>query len=282
MSKYNCSNRKPTEHQQKILNYMKENNNFLYSFSPKTLHIKVFKQERSINTIRSDLRRMEEQGWIYRESYGYYRIKIDSSAISLLENPPTLLHGIMVSANIRTELQKAIHGITAKSCVFGGNLQRLKSLGFVEKSNFRLVLSFFFEDDVNRRVTITVHKKGRVDFYLNCSNHPVNFFEFRDVYSFCKGRVGFLGTLLNERIVQFGMAKDFRMIRMEGVSSITLRSFLSNWWRVYNKESIGVTRVEQHLRCDVPVETFIGLFERMFLPVSNGDSVIPDSRRDVT
>jgi len=281
MSKYNTSHHKPTKQQQKILSYMKKDNNFLYSFSPKTIHIKVFKGENSINSIRCDLRRMEENGWIYRESYGYYRIKIDSTALSLLENPPTLLHGIMVSANTRIELQNTIHGITSKSCIFGDDLQRLVSMGFVKKTNNRFVLSFFYEDDVNRRVTITVHTRvGRVDFYLNCSNHPVNFFEFRDIYSHCKGRVCFLGVFFKERIVQFGMAKDFRMVRMEGVSSITLRSFLSNWWRVYNKESLGVTRVEQHLRCDVPVETFIGLFERMFLPV-NGNGNRPDEGRDV-
>lgn len=254
----------------KILKYLRDNPRYSY-------HAK-FLQEKTglnINTIRSELRRLHEKGLIHRETHGYYRIKIDSEVLYYLERPPTLLHGIMVSMDVVQKLQNGIHGITASNYNF-------ESLGFIEKTNKRWVKCFNFRDDPDRLVTITVHFKGRVDVYINCSNHPVNYYEFRDILAYCEAKVDFLGLFKNQRVVQFGMAKDFREIRMEGTTSLTLRVFLNNWFRVYNKERLGVTRVEQHIRCDVPVETMVDMFERVFLPVGNGFVCREDERRDVT
>jgi len=232
----------------------------------------------NLNTIHSELRRLFDKKLIVRESHGFYRIKHTAETISFLEKPPTLLHGIMVSMNMLRKLQKGIHGITADSCKLDEDLVRF---GFVKKSNKRFVCSFYYQDDSHRLVTITVHSVGRVDVYLNCSNHPVNYFEFRDVLNFVKGKLFFLGSLVDQRVIQFGMGKDFKSIRLEGASSLSLRVFMSHWFRVYNKESLGVCRVEQHVKCDVSVDTFVSLFERMFVPVGNDRSFKEDDFVDV-
>ena len=87
---------------------------------------------------------------------------------------------------------------------------------------------------------------------------------------FCEGKLDFLGPFGEQRVVEFGLAKDFREIRMSGVHELSLKVFLNHWYRVYRKDSLGVTRVEQHVCCDVPVSVLLDLFERMFLPVGNG------------
>ena len=242
----------------KITKFLKKNPR--YSYNAPTL-----KKETGlkINTIRSELRRLHEKGVLHKETHGFYRIKLDAETLYCLENPPTLLHGIMVSMDLVQKLQKGIHGITSQKC-------NLEDNGFVFKSNKRFVKSFYFRDDVDRLVTITVHEKGRVDVYLNCSNRPVTFFEFREILVYVEAKIDFLGFFSNQRVVQFGMAKDFKEIRLEGASCLTLRIFMDNWFRVYNKERLGVTRVEQHVRCNVGVDTFVSLFERVFLPTVNG------------
>ena len=256
---------------QKILEYLK--NNPRYSYNAPTIY-KHFKGQYNLNTIRSELRRLHESKKIIRETHGFYRIKLDSETLYYLENPPTLLHGIMVSfKSFSTKLQNDIHGISASLCNFG----------FVQtkgKNRARWFKKFFYGDDVDRVVTITVHRSGRVDVYLNCSNHPVNYFEFRDILSFVEGHVSFLGPFGDQRVVEFGLAKDFRSVRMSGCNELGLRVFMNHWFRVYNKERLGVTRVEEHVRCDVPVSVLVDLFERVFLPVGNG-VVRPDEGRDV-
>ena len=57
---------------------------------------------------------------------------------------------------------------------------------------------------------------------------------------------------------------------MSGCNELSLRVFMNHWFRIYNKERLGVTRVEQHIRCDVPVSSLLDMFERIFLPVGNG------------
>ena len=93
--------------------------------------------------------------------------------------------------------------------------------------------------------------------------------------------LSFLGLFGNQRVVSFGMAKDFRTVRMTGCSELSLRAYMKQWFRVYNKERLGVTRVEQHIQCDLPASVLMGLFERMFLGPAGGGMVREDDRRDV-
>jgi predicted transcriptional regulator len=243
----------------KILKYLR--NNPRYSYNAKTLETEL---KENINTIRSELRRLHDKGFIHRETHGFYRVKLDSEVLYNLENPPTLLHGIMVSMKSYSQkLQNNIHGISAILCNFGFK----QGTGRNKK---RWTKSFFYEDDVDRRVTVTVHMIGRIDVYVNCSNHPVNYFEFRDILKFVEGNLSVLGPFGDQRVVEFGQAKDFRSVCMSGCNELSLRVFMNHWFRIYNKERLGVTRMEQHIRCDVPVSVLLDLFERMFLPVGNG------------
>ena len=258
---------------EKILNFLK--NNPIYSYNAPTIYKKLH-GEIPINSIRSELRRLCEKKLAIRELRGFYRVNISPEALYYLERPPTLLHGIMVSMNTASKLQKAIHGITSTNYK-----KDLKNLGFKEKTNNRLIKALYYHNDITRLITITVHEKGRIDIYLNCSKQPVNYFEFRDILNFCEGKLDFLSPFLDQRVIQFGMAKDFREIRLDGVNSLTLRAFMDSWFRVYNKDQLGVTRIEQHVRCNLPVDTFVNMFERMFLPVGNGYVHKEDERRDV-
>ncbi len=242
-----------------ILSFLK--NDPTHSYSAKALQHEL---KLNINTIRSELRRLHEKGLIHRETHGYYRIKMNSETLYNLEHPPTLLHGIMVSMESASQkLQNDIDTISANLCNFGFKQGTGKNIK-------RWFKSFYYEDDPERLITMTVHKMGRVDVYLNCSNHPVNYHEFRDILKYSEGQIFYLRPFSNQRVVSFGEAKDFRHVQMSGCNELSLRVFVNHWFRIYNKERLGVTRMEQHIKCDVPVSVLLDLFERMFLPVGNG------------
>jgi len=251
--------KKLSEVKDAIITFLK--NDPTHSYSAKSLEHEL---KLNINSIRSELRRLHDKGLIHRESHGFYRIKMDSETLYNLENPPTLLHGIMVSMDsVSQKLQNDIDTISAN----------LHNYGFKQgtgRNRLRWTKAFYYERDAERLITITVHKKGRIDVYLNCSNHPVNYHEFRDVLKFCEGQIFYLGPFSNQRVVSFGEAKDFRHVKMSGCNELGLRVFMNHWFRIYNKERLGVTRMEQHIKCDVPVSVLLDLFERMFLPVGNG------------
>ena len=255
-------------------------NNPRYSYNAPTLY-KEFNGKINLTTIRCELRRLHEAKKIHREKHGFYRIRLDSETLYYLENPPTLLHGIMVSMEWKRIMQKNIGGISSSNYILDV-IDRLQTNGFRQtegRNKSRLFKKFFYNDDPDRVVTIIVHLNGRLDIYVNCTNHPVNYFEFRDILNFSQGHVSFLGPFGNQKVIQFGMAKDFREIKMGGVNVLSLRGFMDSWWRVYNKEQLDATRIEQHIRCNVPVEYFMNMFERMFLPVANNHR--EDDRRDV-
>lgn len=253
-----------------IIQFLK--NNPRYSYNAPTIQNKL--KIANINTIRSELRRLNERGFISRETHGFYRIKLDSEVLYYLEHPPTLLHGIMVSMKTVRKLQNGIHGISADLDKYDFK----KTSGPNDKRYFK---KFYYENDSDRLITITIHFNGRIDVYINCSNHPVNYFEFRDILKYCEAKVDFVGPFTEQRVVEFGEAKDFRSVCMSGCNELSLRVFMNHWFRIYNKERLGVTRLEQHIKCDVPVSVLLDLFERMFLPMGNGFEQRPDERRDV-
>ena len=81
-----------------ILDFLKKHPNYSYN-APTVKHEleHQLKEPVNINTVRSELRRLHLQKKIVRESHGYYRINLDAESLYYLENPPTLLHGIMIS-----------------------------------------------------------------------------------------------------------------------------------------------------------------------------------------
>lgn len=268
----------------KILQFLQ--NNPRYSYNAPTIY-KHFKGSIKLSTIRCELRRLCEHKdkKIIRETHGFYRYNLDAETLYYMEQPPTLLHGIMVSMEWSRKLQKNIHGITSQTNILD-TTTRLKNNGFKQtegRNKQRLFKKIHYENDPDRLITITVHLNGRLDIYLNCTNHPVNYYEFRDILKYSQGTIDFIGPFGNQKVIQFGIAKDFREIRLDGATCLTLRAFMDSWFRVYNKDQLGVTRMEQHIiRCNVSPDTFVSMFERMFLPIGNGVVHHEDDGVDVT
>lgn len=234
----------------KVLDFLRCHAN--HSFNAKTIDRCLYgkkdymRDEKRIGTIKTSLTRLVKKGKINRVSRGFYQANIDISLLQQLENPPTLLHGIMLECKTTKKLQKCIQGIPSKE-YNAEALILLYALGFEATTNHRYHTDLWFE---GRNIKITVHLKGKVDIYINSSKNPIDYPGFKRILVYLDGFFENLAPFRDRKVVRLlevGVAKDFKQLRLEGAQCISLKTFTNAWARVYYKKDIDATRFEHHL-----------------------------------
>lgn len=241
----------------KVLDFLRCHAN--HSFNAKTIDRCLYgkkdylKDEKRIGTIKTILTRLVKKGKINRVSRGFYQANIDISMLHQLENPPTQLHGIMLGCRTTEKLQKCIHGIPSKEYTDEA-LILLFALGFMSTTNHRYHTDLWFE---GRKITITVHLKGKVDVYINSTKNPIDYPGFLKILTFLDGYLVNLAPFRDRkvvRLVEVGVARDFKQLRLDGVQCISLKAFTNAWSRIYYKKDIDATRFEHHLTTNMTLD----------------------------
>lgn len=225
----------------KILDFLRRN--AAHSYNAKTISKCVGIPEKAVKVY---LHRLCRQDKIDRQCRGFYRANIDISLLQQIENPPTTLHGIMLECRAIKKLQKCIDGIPCEEYT-DESLMLLNALDFIPSTNYRYHRVLWYDD---RRITITVHLKGKIHIYINSSNHPLDYPSFLRMLTFLDGVLEKLSPFSNREVVQVltvGIAKDYRQLRLEGVKSVTLKNFSNAWARIYYKDDLKATRFEHHI-----------------------------------
>jgi len=237
-------------HTKKVLDFLRSNAN--HPYNAKTIDRAIYgkkdykNDKKRMGTIKTILSRLAKNGTIRRVSRGFYQANINTSMLHQLENPPTLLHGIMLDCRTTEKLQKCIHGIPSKEYTDEA-LELFFALGFVSTTNYRYHNDLWYE---GRKITITVHLKGKIDVYINSSNNPIDYPGFLKILAFLDGYLVNLAPFRDRKVVrllEIGVAKDFKQLRLEGAQCISLKAFTNAWARVYYKKDINATRFEHHL-----------------------------------
>jgi len=257
--------------------------NIQYSYNAPTIYQKL--QGRiPLNTIRSELTRLYENGKIRKVGRGFYQAKVNKENIDLLENPPTLLHAITVICE-SPKLQKLRQGLTSH------NYNWMNFLEWLEKENFKAnkysrgdkiqysKVVWFENHDVN----ITIHNNSIIDIYIGCSKNPIDYHMFRDIYKSIEGYLYCITPFVNERVSQIGINKDFSTFDLDGVNCIKLKDFANAWWQIYRKESLQCVRFECHLNTTKPtlaLKDAYQILESFSRPIGNGHGA--DTLVDVT
>lgn len=209
--------------------YMKENKDF-----------KPIEKKQVIAKIRTELKRLSDRKKIDRKTRGFYQAKPFPHVIAKLENPEVRIHGIKIEINIAENNIKGILPITP-----GSNIVEdwLVARGFEPISNNRFCIVKWWE---NRKVTVTFHVSGLVEIFIRASSNPLGFFDFDRLLMWFNG---FFDPFLFEHsdmwVRQIGFNRDFRLLRLEGVSSVSLQVMRNVWSQVYQKD--GCVRFEHHL-----------------------------------
>jgi len=225
----------------RILDFLRKNAPHAYNAKTisKCLHIPE-------KAVRVSLYRLYKQGEIDRQCRGFYWANIDISLLRQIENPPTMLHGIMLDCKTTKRLQKTIDGIPCKEYTDEA-LMVLNALGFTPSTNYRYYRVLWYD---GRCITITVHLKGKIDIYINSSDNPLDYPSFLRMLTFLDGVLEKLAPFGDRKVVRVltaGIAKDYRQLRLEGVKSVTLKNFSNAWARIYYKDDLKATRFEHHV-----------------------------------
>jgi len=256
-----------------------QHNKFSMAYRIKKLYDKDIPQ----NQIKVAFTRLLKKNRIERTGRGFYRVKVTPDILYLVERPPVELHGIKLELCFVKKFQNTIDGITSKSFT-DDMLLWFRVNGFCESTNYRWGRVVFWED---RRIRVTVHLNGLIEIFINASSRPL---DLKNMYRCLDFLEGFLSRICvfdyaKISVVQVGMAKDFRSLRLDGVRCITLHKYLNDWTRVYYKEDIGAVRFEHHSnfddRCVLHLDEALNTLEVLTSPPVRHGVGRPDERRDV-
>lgn len=223
------------------------------------------KRKKNIKQVRKELDRHVERGNLIKSDKGFYCLRISTKTLHLLDDPPVVAHGIKIEAKITSIAgpQNLILGITSHDPKLMTE-SWLTVNGFSMTTNKRWVKRFFWE---GRFITLTIHPScGLIEIWIKCSELPLG---FTDMYRFSEYMRGFLSPVSDfkeVRVVEIGINKDFRELRLDGVSSMSLHVFLNAWSKIYNHKERGV-RVETHWVGSIDLETVIELISKVNAPV---------------
>lgn len=219
-----------------------------------------------VKQIRKELDRLYKRKILMRPQRGYYSLRISAKTLHLLDNPPVVCHGIKIEATM-THIgtpQKTILGITSNDHGFDV-FSWLNMMNFSETTNKRWMKRFFWE---GRFITLTMHPGcGLIELWIKCSDNPMDFSAMYRFREYVKGVLAPVSDFSDARVREIGVNKDFREMRLEGVSSMSLHVFMNAWSKIYFKESIGAVRVEQHWVGSISFEDVVEIIGRINTPI---------------
>lgn len=267
--KYRSSKCNQKYHKKRNLSYGQQILLFLRKNAPSEYNVKTISKTLNIsyNATKVALSRLRKAGKVKRPHRGFYRVAIDEELVYSLGNPPIELHGIKIEG----KLQKAIDGISSDT------KRKIEALGFVETTNNRSCHSLYFK---GRKITITIHEKGLVEVWVKSSNNPMNYEEFRDLLTYLNGFTEPIMPIVEQRVRQIGLNRDYRELRLDGVNCITLRNFMNAMGRIYYREKDNV-RVEQHITTEISLEEALIILSMLSRKPEEGFVPKPDEKRDV-
>jgi len=231
----------PNSHIKRVLDFLRKN--VRYSYNAKTISRCLHLPE---NSVKVCLHRLLKKNIIYSDDPGFYQAYVDISLLSQLENPPMLLHGIMLECNTTEKLQKCMDGIPSNEYTDEA-LQWLYSLGFLPTTNYRFYKTLWYE---GRKITITIHVIGKVDVSISSTKNPLSYPDFLKMLTYLDGVLDRFAPFSNRKVVdvlEVGVAKDYRQLRLDGVKGVALKAFTNAWARIYYKDDIKATRFEHHI-----------------------------------
>jgi len=204
-----------------------------------------------IAKIRTELKRLSDRNKIRRRTRGFYQAKAIPKVLSALENPEIELHGIKLECKLIENNTFGVEGIPAQNNTID---QWIKTNKFEATGGNRWYKHQWWN---NRKITITIHSKGLVELFIHATNNPLTLQDFLRCLDYLDGF--FSDIVLFKRsevqVRQIGIARDFEHLRLEGVSSVSLRKFVNDWCQIYNKNK-GV-RMEHHLTLKMSLEDAI-------------------------
>lgn len=206
---------------QRILSFLKDN-------APQTVtpleiaqHTKL-----NVNTVRVYVRCMAARGVICRPFYGHYTVSPTTPATI-----PTDVVGGAGDEFVGVGAHRRWHGRGVHNLILGVDMPRGVDLGGEDVFEFGGGVKIRFQYGRKRR---------RITIWVSCNGAtPIDVGSFPFVVTLIKDKLllktGYEFGDLGIDVVSFELHEDFNTMRMEGVKSVTLKSFTGMLERIYNK-----------------------------------------------
>lgn len=190
--------------------------------------------------IRTELTRLEKRKKIRKIERGRYQaLPLPRILSKIDDNPEVKMHGLKIECQIAENNKNGVLPFSPQNNNVESWLDRhnFETIGYNKWKSNR-----WWED---RKITFTVHAGGLVEIWIGCSDNPLGFSDF---IRWLEWLNGFFDPLLfrkNEMFVrQVGFNRDFKLIRADGVKSISLKMMQNVWSQAYQKDNI--LRFEHH------------------------------------
>jgi hypothetical protein len=208
-------------------------------FTPKEISVRCNVKKSSITKIVS---RLLKNGKIEKSFRGLYRGKITVEKMLAIERTEIKLHGVKIEF-FPVIVKRDEKGQIVTERGEGLSLCHLFSdLDLSYQDNTQMV---YHVEILSRSVTIQL-MRDHVGIFCKCSSNPFSYLEFKSFRSWLEGKFGNAFILGKPVLVQVGLNKDYKELRLDGVSSIKLQLWENAWQQIYQKGE-DVLRREVHL-----------------------------------
>lgn len=210
---------------------------FLRRHSPEEYNAKTIAGALKLNpdTVRKELSRLSKADppVIVRPHKGFYRATVNVESLRRqIYGKPILMHGFKFEGFcLRTNTKYLFEAIS----------ESWKS--YRQRSYYRWAWN-------GRTISVTLHDSGFIELWLQTSDNPITFPEFKDFYSWLSGRVP--DNIDDWFLVQVDTHCDMREFNIKDFRGLRLKVFKNAWFHLYQKTAdilrLEVSMVPRELR----------------------------------
>jgi len=172
--------------------------------------------------------------------HGYYGSYYNLQDVLRAEDPELTIHGLVLEGKISTEKNNSVL-MTLLGTPFGTQSEEHRT--DPDPSNGGWTRSSSYE---GRKVTITLYRTGTILIRIRSSKYPMTPSEFSGFNGWLNGLFNNEVPLMNLYVIEVGVGKDFRVLRLDGIKSIKWGVFTNAYWELYQKNE-EVMRMALHL-----------------------------------
>jgi len=206
----------PTNTKELILGY-------LYRIYPRSATPKeiAWETKQKHDTVKKEMRRLAQIEAVVSEVRGYYRFPSTPALLREMEKGEVMIHRLKIEAHQPPSTEGGVVPYRLP----------LSESAVTYKDSYQTTYTHHWD---GRPVKINVTGHGLIEIWLQASEAPLSYQDYKRYISFLEGMMPELWAMMPE-VVQVELNCDFESLRLDGVKAVSLRRWENAWLRIYQK-----------------------------------------------